>query len=114
VFLRLQFLAERLEAVSMIRIFAPFIRFLRPRYEKLIGLRLYESCVVQSRLPVFYLDYGVEDQKGARFELLNLHVALVVNALRRVDANDPLYDQAKDTAQSLFDGYLLALDTTMR
>lgn len=112
--MRLQFLTERLEAITMIRIFAIFKRFLRPRHEKQIGHSLYVSCVDQSRLPVFYLDYGVEDEKGARFELLNLHVSLVVNALRRVDESDSFYEQAKETAQSLFDTYLLALDTTMR
>lgn len=86
----------------------------KPRPVKLIGDRLYVACVTQSRLPVFYLDYGVDDAIGARFELLTFHVGLVVTRLKSLPATDPRHEQAQETAQALFDSFLLALDSTLR
>ncbi len=86
----------------------------KPRPVKLIGDRLYVACVTQSRLPVFYLDYGVDDAIGARFELLTFHVGLVVTRLKSLPAADPRHEQAQETAQALFDSFLLALDSTLR
>jgi cytochrome b pre-mRNA-processing protein 3 len=97
----------------MIKIGSLIKGLLRPRFEKVVGAALYESCVIQSRQPVFYTQLGVEDQKGARFEMLNLHIALMVNHLRRI-SDDNMAAQAKDTAQALFDHYLLALDNGLR
>jgi cytochrome b pre-mRNA-processing protein 3 len=88
--------------------------FLKPRPAKAVGDRLYAACVAQARQPVFYLDYGIEDAIGARFELLCLHVSLVVLALRAVPAGDPRHDQAHETGQALFDAFLGALDNTLR
>ena len=86
----------------------------KPRPVKLIGDRLYVACVTQSRLPVFYLDYGIDDAIGARFELLTFHVGLVVTRLKSLPAGDPRHEQAQETAQALFDSFLLALDSTLR
>ena len=86
----------------------------KPRPVKLIADRLYVACVTQSRLPVFYLDYGVDDAIGARFELLTFHVGLVVTRLKSLPASDPRHEQAQETAQALFDSFLLALDSTLR
>ncbi len=86
----------------------------KPRPAKLIGDRLYLACVTQSRLPVFYLDYGVDDAIGARFELLTFHVGLVVTRLKSLPVTDPRHEQAQETAQALFDSFLLALDSTLR
>lgn len=85
-----------------------------PRSPRRIGDSLYAQCVAQSRLPVFYLDYAVPDEIGARFELLTFHVGLVIQALRAVETSDPRCEQARDTAQDLFDVFLLALDSTLR
>jgi cytochrome b pre-mRNA-processing protein 3 len=87
---------------------------LKPRAVTLTGERLYAACVTQSRQPVFYLDYGVEDAIGARFELLTFHVGLVIQALRTVKEDNPRHEQAKDTAQALFDAFVGALDNTLR
>ncbi|HVZ29320.1 MAG TPA: ubiquinol-cytochrome C chaperone family protein [Asticcacaulis sp.] len=86
----------------------------KPRAVTLTGERLYAQCVTQSRQPVFYLDYGVEDAIGARFELLTFHVGLVINALRGVAESDSRHEQARDTAQALFDAFVGALDNTLR
>ncbi len=88
--------------------------FIKARPAKAVGARLYAACVAQARQPVFYLDYGVEDAIGARFELLCLHVSLVVLALRAVPSDDPRHEQALETGQALFDAFLGALDNTLR
>ncbi len=88
--------------------------FLKPRPAVAIGARLYAACVTQSRNPVFYTEYGVEDAIGARFEMLCLHVGAVVLTLRAVPAEDPRHGQAHETGQALFDAFLGALDNTLR
>jgi len=88
--------------------------FLKTRPAKGVGERLYAACVAQARQPVFYLDYGIEDAIGARFELLCLHVTLVVLALRAVPIGDARHEQAHETGQALFDAFLGALDNTLR
>lgn len=88
--------------------------FFKTRPAKAMGERLYAACVTQARRPAFYLDYGVEDAIGARFEMLCLHVSLVVLALRAVPAGDSHHEQAHETGQALFDAFLGALDNTLR
>ncbi|MGA9658731.1 MAG: ubiquinol-cytochrome C chaperone family protein [Asticcacaulis sp.] len=92
------------------RLFKP----LKTRPAKLSGDKLYAACVAQSRRPVFYLDYGVEDAIGARFELLTFHVGMVVMCLKALPTKDNRHEQAAEVAQKLFDAYLLALDSTLR
>ena len=87
---------------------------IQPKPVKYIGQKLYVACVDQARRPVFYLDYGIEDAIGARFELLTFHVGLVIHALRALPADDRRREQALDTAQALFDSFLEALDNTLR
>lgn len=86
----------------------------KPRPVKLTGAKLYASCVGQARLPAFYLDYGVEDAIGARFELLTLHVIMVVTRLKSLPVDDSRHEQGLDTSQNLFDAFLLALDSALR
>ncbi len=86
----------------------------KPRQVKVTGAKLYAACVAQARLPVFYLDYDIEDAIGARFELLALHVIMAVTRLKAVPADDRRQEQALDTSQSLFDSFLLALDSALR
>lgn len=89
-------------------------RLLQPRPMRHTGHALYTSCVTQSRQPIFYKDYGIEDAIGARFELLTFHVGLVIHALRALPAGDARREQAQDTAQALFDTFIDALDNTLR
>jgi len=88
--------------------------FFKPRAVKRTGQMLYNACVEQARLPVFYLDYGVEDAIGARFELLTLHVIIVVTQLKTLAESDSRREQALETQQALFDAFLLALDSALR
>lgn len=80
----------------------------KPRPEKVAGQTLYSAAVAQSRQPVFYTDYGVADEIGARFELLVLHVLLLTDALKSEDPS------LRETSQALFDTLMQALDDTLR
>src|SRR6185437_8695356 len=103
--------------LSLARLRTMFVKppvFFKARPAKVMGERLYAACVSQARQPVFYLDYGIEDAIGARFEMLCLHVSLVVLALRAVPAGDSRHEQAHETGQALFDAFLGALDNTLR
>ena len=44
---------------------------------------LYGMIVAQARTPVFYREYGVPDTIAGRFDLLLMHLALVVERLMR-------------------------------
>lgn len=94
----------------MIRLFSPLKALFKPRYEAKIAQTLYGKISENSRVVDFYTDFFVEDTQSARFEMLNLHMALVILCLR--SKSDDL--QAKDTAQALIDVYMSALDNVLR
>lgn len=81
----------------------------RPRAAVRSGQSLYDAAVRQARQPVFYTALGIADRIDARFELYTLHVLLLVLRLR-----DEGGDHAVETAQSLFDTYVSALDHSLR
>ncbi|MGE3623194.1 MAG: ubiquinol-cytochrome C chaperone family protein [Bdellovibrionales bacterium] len=54
---------------------------------------LYRACVAQARLPVFYTDFGVPDTVDGRFDMLVLHVFLVLRQLKgEARASQQLFD----------------------
>lgn len=70
--------------------------------------RLYRDLVKQARMPVFYRDLGVPDTPEGRFEMVGLHVALLVRRLRAAGApGDAL-------AQELFDLMFADMDESLR
>ena len=68
---------------------------------------LYGTIVAQARRPVFYRDYAVADTINGRFDLLLLHVALVVSRLMQEKATRP-------AGQLLFDRFCLDMDDNLR
>jgi cytochrome b pre-mRNA-processing protein 3 len=68
---------------------------------------LYGMIVAQARSPAFYRDYRVADTVNGRFDLLLLHVALVVARLMREEAG-------RDAAQALFDRFCTDIDENLR
>lgn len=74
-----------------------------------IGDDLYALAVAQARNPAFYTRLGVEDRIDARFEIYTLHVLLLVMRLRDEDTV-----RGQETAQTLFDVYVSALDHALR
>jgi cytochrome b pre-mRNA-processing protein 3 len=68
---------------------------------------LYAAATTQARLPVFYADLGVPDTVDGRFDLLVLHVWMV---LHRLDAEP----DSGPVKQDLFDTMFGHLDLTLR
>jgi cytochrome b pre-mRNA-processing protein 3 len=79
---------------------------------------LYGAIVAQARLPIFYLQYGVSDSVEGRFELIVLHLVLV---LRRLDAEEAAASAHQSApgpssavGQLLFDAFCRDLDDNLR
>lgn len=72
------------------------------------ALGLYRACMDQSRLPVFYESYGVPDTMDGRYDLLLVHMFLVLHRLLddKIEG-DPL-------AQALFDVCFADVDQALR
>jgi cytochrome b pre-mRNA-processing protein 3 len=82
-------------------------RLFRPPPRREAAYRLYANAVEAARRPVYYAELGVPDTLDGRFELIALHVALV---LRRL-AVEPT---AKPFAQEVFDAMFADLDRALR
>ena len=85
-----------------------FQRLFKERPAAAAGKGLYTPLIEQARKPAFYLEGGVPDTTGGRFELYTLHLALVVRRLRGEDAF------AAEASQALFDAFLAGLDDGLR
>jgi cytochrome b pre-mRNA-processing protein 3 len=72
------------------------------------ALQLYRAVVNQARRPVWYRELGVPDTPEGRFEMIALHVALVLRRLRR----EGMPGQA--LGQLLFDTMFVDLDGSLR
>ena len=70
--------------------------------------RLYSQAVDRARQPEFYLRRGVPDTPDGRFDMVVLHVVLVMRRLKRN------HDQAAETAQALFDLMFADMDQNLR
>jgi len=68
---------------------------------------LYGMIVAQARLPAFYRDYAVADTVNGRFDLLVMHLALVVE---RLSVDPALHERS----QALFDRFCRDMDHNLR
>jgi cytochrome b pre-mRNA-processing protein 3 len=68
---------------------------------------LYGTIVAQARLPCFYQDYSVPDTVNGRFDVIVLHLILV---LERLAADAAL----RDFGQGLFDAFCADMDHNLR
>lgn len=68
---------------------------------------LYGMIVAQARLPCFYRDYAVADTVNGRFDLIVLHLALVMD---RLTENGRL----RGTGQGIFDLFCQDMDGNLR
>jgi len=73
------------------------------------GHALYTAAVEAARHPAYYLEMGVADTLPGRFDLVGLHVALLIRRLRH-DA-DPA---GKAIAQAVFDAMFGDMDRSLR
>lgn len=65
--------------------------------------QLYGAVVAQSRLPSFYADMGVPDTLTGRFDMIVLHVFLVVDRLQKDSAGRRLAQDLVDVIFADFD-----------
>jgi cytochrome b pre-mRNA-processing protein 3 len=77
---------------------------------------LYGAVVAQARSPAFYMHYGVEDTVDGRFELIVLHLVLLLRRLARPQAGKagPRHAFEPALAQPLFDVFCRDLDDNLR
>jgi cytochrome b pre-mRNA-processing protein 3 len=79
-----------------------------PNVKQATALQLYGSSVAQARQPAFYRAFGVADSIDGRFELVMLHVGLVLRRLAEAGA------EGKDLGQHLVERMFGALDDDLR
>lgn len=81
----------------------------RRRPHERAGFELYGAAVRAARDPAVFLDLGVPDTVEGRFDLVTLHVALVIRRLRREsDA------RGQALAQAVFDAMFADMDLNLR
>jgi len=86
----------------------PFNHFWKPRMPPRGTIEaIYGMIVTQAREPVFYRDLGVPDAVNGRFDLLLLHLWLVLRRIRSIEGGDEL-------AQGLFDRFCDDMDANLR
>lgn len=82
---------------------------LRRRPYERTGFELYGAAVAAARAPDFYTDLGVPDTAAGRFELVSLHVALLIRRLRAF-ADKP----GQELSQAVFDAMFSDMDVNLR
>lgn len=72
------------------------------------GMALYERAVAQGRSPVFYRELGVPDSIDGRFDLIALHIFLVMRRLRAEGS------EAEALSQDLSEVFFADMDLNLR
>jgi cytochrome b pre-mRNA-processing protein 3 len=86
----------------------PFNHFRKPRLAPRGTIEtIYGMIVTQAREPLFYRDLGVPDTVNGRFDLLLLHLWLVLRHLRSLPAG-------VEVSQALFDHFCADMDANLR
>jgi cytochrome b pre-mRNA-processing protein 3 len=86
----------------------PFDHFRKPRVPPRGTIEaIYGMIVTQAREPLFYQDLGVSDTVNGRFDLLVLHLWMVLRRLKAIEGGS-------DLAQALFDHFCDDMDANLR
>jgi cytochrome b pre-mRNA-processing protein 3 len=86
----------------------PFNHFRKPRMPSHGTIEaIYGMIVAQAREPLFYRDLGVPDTVNGRFDLLVLHLWMVLRRLKPIEGG-------MDLAQTLFDRFCDDMDANLR
>ncbi len=85
-----------------------FFGLLRNRRHERAGYELYNAAVKSARDPLFYQRFGVPDTLDGRFDLIGLHVFLLINRLQRAPKPGP------QLAQAVFDAMFSDMDFNLR
>jgi cytochrome b pre-mRNA-processing protein 3 len=77
---------------------------------------LYGAIVAQARAPAFYSGYGVPDTVQGRFDLIVLHLVLVLAQIGQPagEQTAPEESSARGIGQQLFDAFCRDLDDNLR
>ncbi len=82
--------------------------FRRDNDARAIASALYGAIVAQARNPALYRDFGVADTVTGRFEMVTMHMILVLDRVEQVgEATRPL-------GQQIFDLYVTDMDRSLR
>ena len=92
-------------------ILAQLQRLFMPSAEKKAAHMLHVQAVQQARALEFYLEMGVPDTLDGRFELITLHVALLIHRLQKLGDDDP---KAANIARLLSETYFADMDRSLR
>jgi cytochrome b pre-mRNA-processing protein 3 len=86
----------------------PFNHFRKPRMPPRGTIEaIYGTIVTQAREPLFYRDLGVPDTVNGRFDLLVVHLWVVLRRLRSIEG-------ATGLSQALFDRFCDDMDNNLR
>jgi cytochrome b pre-mRNA-processing protein 3 len=86
----------------------PFNHFRKPRIAPRGTIEaIYGMIVTQAREPLFYRDLGVPDTVNGRFDLLVLHLWMVLGRLKSLP-------EGADLSQALFDRFCNDMDDNLR
>jgi cytochrome b pre-mRNA-processing protein 3 len=86
----------------------PFNHFRKPRVAPRGTIEaIYGMIVTQAREPLFYRNLGVPDTVNGRFDLLVLHLWMVLRRLKSIEGGT-------ETCQALFDRFCDDMDANLR
>ncbi len=85
-----------------------FLGLIGGRKHERTGFTLYTEAVACARAPEFYARIGVPDTLDGRFDLVGLHVFLLIRRLRALPAPGPA------VAQAVFDAMFHDMDVNLR
>ncbi len=101
----------------------PFNQFRKPRAHGTIEA-IYGMIVTQAREPIFYRDLGVPDTVNGRFDLLVLHLWMVIRRLKSIEGGHSQGDALMffkngrsgrtGLSQALFDRFCEDMDANLR
>ena len=81
----------------------------RAEFQRKAG-EIYGAIVTQSRQPAFYARLGIPDTPTGRYEMVVIHLFLVLERLRGAGASP----EAEAAAQALVDAFVADMDDSLR
>jgi cytochrome b pre-mRNA-processing protein 3 len=85
-----------------------FGRWSERRTLRRLGEALHERAVDAARRPALFLEGGVEDTTDGRFEMLSLHMAILLDRVQ------PMTPDGPELARATNEAFVAAMDDTMR
>ena len=80
----------------------------RARQRKAFGEALYQACVTHARTPELYRELNVPDTPEGRFEMISLHMAILIERLNQEG------EVGRAAAQEAFDAMFRDFDGALR